>query len=110
MRRGAIFTVSARGPYTGKPRPVVIVQDDQRFYAAGSVTVCPLATNPLDAPLTRVPIVPSVVNGLDQPSKLMVDKVMTLPRGGLRECLGGLPDDDLVRLKRAVIVFPGLVD
>lgn len=107
MRRGEVFTVAARGPYTGKPRPVVIVQDD-RFDATGSVTVCPLTMNPVEAPLTRIPIVPSAVNGLDQPSKLMVDKVTTMPRGSLRERLGRLPADDLVRLNQALIVFLGL--
>lgn len=107
MRRGEVFTVAARGPYTGKPRPVVIVQDG-RFDATGSVTVCPLTTNPVKAPLTRIPIVPSAVNGLDQPSKLMVDKVTTMPRGSLRERLGRLPADDLVRLNQALIVFLGL--
>ena len=43
MRRGDVYTAAARGTYTGKPRPVVIVQDD-RFDATGSVTVCPLTT------------------------------------------------------------------
>ena len=107
MRRGEVFTASTRGPYTGKPRPVVIVQDD-RFDATGSVTVCPLTTNPVDAPLARIPIAPSAMNGLDQPSSLMVDKVMTMPRASLRARLGRLPDDDLVRLNRALIVVLGL--
>ncbi|MFZ0381952.1 MAG: type II toxin-antitoxin system PemK/MazF family toxin, partial [Solirubrobacteraceae bacterium] len=58
MSRGEIYTAAARGGYTGKPRPVVIVQDD-RFDATSSVTVCPLTTNPVDAPLVRIPIEPS---------------------------------------------------
>ncbi|MGL5929638.1 MAG: type II toxin-antitoxin system PemK/MazF family toxin, partial [Dermatophilaceae bacterium] len=44
MRRGDIRIAAARGAYTGKPRPVVIVQDD-RFDATSSVTVCPLTTS-----------------------------------------------------------------
>jgi mRNA interferase MazF len=32
MKRGEVWTVSAGGPYTGKPRPSVIVQED-RFQA-----------------------------------------------------------------------------
>ena len=72
MSRGDIFTAATRGAYTGKPRPVVIIQDD-RFDATASVTVCPLSSNPVEAPLTRIPIEPSELNGLEQPSKLMVD-------------------------------------
>jgi mRNA interferase MazF len=107
VRRGDIYIRAARGAYTGKPRPVVVVQDD-RFDATASVTVCPLTTNPVEAPLTRIPITPSPVNGLDQPSRLMVDKITTVPRRSLRDALGHLHEDDLVRLDRALIVFLGL--
>lgn len=109
MKRGDVYTAAARGPYTGKPRPVVIVQDD-RFDATGSVTVCPLTTNPVEAPLTRILIEPSPLHGLDRPSRLMVDKVMIMPRINLNEHLGRLSDADLVRLNRALIVFLGLAD
>ena len=109
MNRGEIYTAATRGAYTGKPRPVVIIQDG-RFDATASVTVCPLTTNPVEAPLTRIAIEPSELKGLDQGSKLMVDKITTMPRDGLRERLGRLPEDDLVRLNRALIVFLGLAD
>lgn len=109
MSRGDIFTAATRGSYSGKPRPVVIVQDD-RFDATASVTVCPLTTNPVEAPLTRIRIEPSELNGLAQPSKLMVDKITTMPRESLHDRLGRLPEDDLVRLNRALVVFLGLAD
>jgi mRNA interferase MazF len=107
VRRGEIYTAAARGPYTGKPRPVVILQDD-RFDATASVTVCPFTTNPVEAPLLRLPIDPTGDNGLEQPSQLMVDKVTTVPRSGLRECLGRLRDEDLLAVNRSLIVFLGL--
>jgi mRNA interferase MazF len=107
VTRGEIYTAAARGAYTGKPRPVVIVQDD-RFDATGSVTVCPFTTNPVDAPLLRLPIEPSEGNGLDQPSRLMVDKVTTVPRSSLGERLGRLRDDELLQLNRSLLVFMGL--
>lgn len=109
MRRGDIYTAAARGVYSGKPRPVVIVQDD-RFDATASITVCPLTTNPIDAPLFRVPIEPSEPNGLGERSFLMVDKVTTMPRGNLREHLGRLGDNNVVQLNRALIVFFGLAE
>ncbi len=109
MRRGEIYTAAARGAYTGKPRPVVIVQDD-RFDATASVTVCPLTTNPVAAPLTRIPLEPTASTGIEQPSLIMVDKITTMPRANLRDHVGRLPDADLVRLDRALVVFLGLAE
>jgi mRNA interferase MazF len=88
---------------------VVIVQDD-RFESTASVTVCPFTTNPVEAPLARTPIEPSALNGLDRPSRVMVDKVITIPRVSLQYHLGHLRDEDLVQLNRSLIVFLGLAD
>jgi len=107
VKRGDICIAAAKGAYTGKPRPVVVVQDD-RFDATASVTVCPFTSNPVDAPLTRIVIEPSSLNGLDKSSRIMVDKVTTMPRENVREQLGRLADADVVRLNRALIVFLGL--
>lgn len=107
MKRGDVYIAAARGAYTGKPRPVVIVQED-RFDATASVTVCPVTTSAVEAPLTRISIEPSTLNGLDQPSRLMVDKVTTVPRASLGERLGRLRDRDLMALNRGLIVFLGL--
>ena len=98
---------SSDGRTLTKPRPVVILQDD-RFDATASVTVCPFTTNPVEAPLVRLPIDPSADNGLQQPSQLMVDKVTTVPRSGLGERLGKLRDEELLALNRSLIVFLGL--
>lgn len=107
MTRGEIYTAVAMGAYTGKPRPVVIVQDD-RFDATASVTICPFTTNEVQAPLLRIPIEPSPNNGLDRPSSLMVDKLTTMPRSGLGERLGRLHDEELVQGNRSLMVFLGL--
>ena len=107
MRRGEIWSVAARGAYTGKPRPAVIVQDD-RFDATASVTICALTTDPTDAPLLRLQVQPDDLNGLDHPSSLMVDKLTTVPRTSLGQQIGRLRDDDVLRLNRAIIVFLGL--
>ena len=107
MRRGDIHVAAARGVYTGKPRPVVIVQDD-RFDATTSITVCPLTTDLVEAPLTRIAIGPTASTGVEQPSHIMIDKITTMPRATVRDHLGRLADADLVRLDRALVVFLGL--
>ena len=107
MRRGEIWTAAAGSGYSGKPRPVVIVQDD-RFDATGSVTVCAFTTDPTEAPLIRLPVEPDERNGLRVPCSLMVDKLTSVPRSKLRERVGRLADEDIVRLGRAIVVFLGL--
>jgi mRNA interferase MazF len=109
VRRGDIHIAAARGAYTAKPRPVVIVQDD-RFDATASVTVCPLTTNPVDAPLTRIAVEATPASGIEQRSMIMIDKITTMPRANLRGHVGRLPDADLLRLDRALIVFVGLAE
>ncbi|RLT35538.1 MAG: type II toxin-antitoxin system PemK/MazF family toxin [Chloroflexi bacterium] len=107
MRRGEVWTVAGGGDYTGKPRPVVILQDD-RFDATESVTICAFTTDPTDAPLFRVMIAAAERNGLDSASRLMVDKITTVRRSRLGALLGQLDDGELARLNQAVLVFLGL--
>lgn len=109
MRRGEIWIAAARGAYTGKPRPVVIVQDD-RFDSTASVTVCPLTTHKVEAPLIRLDVEPTATTGVERPSQIMIDKVTTMSRANVDARLGRLVDDDLVRLDRALVVFLGLAD
>jgi mRNA interferase MazF len=106
MRRGEIWTVAGGGDYTGKPRPAVILQDD-RFDATDSITLCVLTTDPSEAPLFRVLVEPTPFNGLDAPSRIMVDKITTVRKSRLGSRLGSLDDEDVVRLNRAVLVFLG---
>ncbi len=107
MTRGEIWTAAAGSGYAGKPRPVVIIQDDL-FDATASVTVCAFTTDDTDAPLLRIPVDADEVTGIRQPSRLMVDKITTVPRSKLGEKIGRLSDDDLARLARSIVVFLGL--
>ncbi len=107
MRRGEIWTVSGGASYTGKPRPAVILQDNS-FDATASVTLCAFTSDPTDAPLFRLVIEPTETNGLRAASRLMIDKVSTVPKDKLGEKIGRLDDADIVRLNQAVLVFLGL--
>lgn len=107
MRRGEIWTVSGGAVYAGKPRPAVIVQDEE-FDATQSVTICAFTTNPVEAPLFRLRIEPDERNGLRSVSSLMVDKITTVPKDRLGSRIGILGDADLVRLNQAMLVFLGL--
>ena len=107
MKRGEVWSVAGGADYAGKPRPVVILQDD-RFAGTLSITFCPLTTNPTSAPLFRLPIIPNERNGLTNPCSLMIDKITTAAKTKIGKKIGHLGDEDMVRMNRAVLVFLGL--
>ena len=107
MKRGELWVASGGGDYTGKPRPVVIVQDD-RFEQSSSVTVCALTSDPTDAPLFRVALSPNTENGLDEACRVMVDKVTTVRRERLSRRIGSLSTADMRQIDRAILVFLGI--
>lgn len=107
ISRGDVWTAAGGADYAGKPRPVVVLQDD-RFEHTVSITICPLTTNPTDVPLLGPSVSPTDGNGLKSPCRLMVDKITTIPRARLGIRIGRLDDQDIADLNRAVLVFLGL--
>jgi mRNA interferase MazF len=107
VQRGEVWIVAGGKDYVGKPRPVVVVQDDA-FAATESVTICAFTTDPTVAPLFRLPVEPSERNGLRARCQLMVDKITTVRRAKMGRRIGRLDDEDLLRLNRAALVFLGL--
>jgi len=107
MRRGDIWTVSGDKGYASKPRPVTILQDN-RFDATDSVTVCAFTTDETEAPLFRLVVEPDEQNGLRATCRLMVDKIITVPKSKVGARVGRLKEEDIVRLNQAVLVFLGL--
>jgi mRNA interferase MazF len=107
VKRGEIWTAAGGKDYAGKPRPVVIIQDN-RFDLTDSVTVCAFTTDPTNAPLFRLLVKPSQTNGLRADCRLMVDKLTTVPKAKIGAYVGRLADQDIVRLNRALLVFLGI--
>ena len=107
MRRGDIWTVAGGKNYAGKPRPVVIVQDDS-FDATDSITICAFTSDETEAPLFRLLVDPNERNGLLIASRLMVDKITTVPKSKIGGQIGRLDDEDILRLNQAILVFLGL--
>ena len=107
MRRGDIWTVAGGKDYAGKPRPVVIVQDDS-FDATDSITICAFTTDETDAPLFRLLVEPNQRNGLRAACRLMADKMTAVPKTKVGARIGRLDDEDILRLNRALLVFLGL--
>ena len=107
MRRGDIWAVAGGKDYAGRPRPVVIVQDDS-FDATDSIAICAFTTDETDAPLFRLPVAPNERNGLRAACRLMMDKISTVPKTKVGARVGRLDDEDILRLNQAALVFLGL--
>jgi mRNA interferase MazF len=106
VRRGELWTV-AGGVYAFKPRPALIVQDDL-FEGTASVTVAPLTTTLVDAPLLRVRVAADDLTGLQHDSQVMIDKVTTVRRENVGTRVGRLLPESLVEVERALMAFLGL--
>ena len=72
------MTIAMQGDF-GKPRPALVIQADA-FDALATVTVLPVTSTLVDAPLMRITIEPDARNGLSKPSQVMADKVVTIRR------------------------------
>ena len=107
MLRGEVWSAAGGAGYAGKPRPVVIVQDDS-FSGTASISICGLTTTDIGEAEFRTPIEPDADNGLRRRSWAMADKITTMPRERLGKQLGRLSATDTARLSRAIFVFLGL--
>ena len=107
MKRGEVWTVAAGPDFAGKPRPAVVVQDEQ-FDSTMSVTVCLLTSTLRNADMLRVPVEPTDSNGLAQVSQVMVDKITTVPLAKVGEHLGELSMEDMAAIDRVLLVFLAL--
>jgi mRNA interferase MazF len=103
MTRGDIVTVALPGDY-GKPRPALVIQAD--LFETTSVTLLPITSHLVEAPLLRIDIGPEA--GLEQASQVQIDKAQTPPRRRVGRVIGHADDATLRAVNRALVVFLGL--
>jgi len=108
MMRGDLVTVAVQGDF-GKPRPALVIQANH-FSEHSSVTVLPITSRLVEAPLLRVTVQPSAENGLQKPSQVMVDKTMTVKRDKVGSAFGRIDADALVQVERCLAVFLGIAE
>ena len=106
MRRGDLVTIALQGAF-GKPRPALVIQSDL-FAEHPWITVLPITGELRNAPLFRVPIEPSLANGLQQSSEVMVDKAQSVPRGKIGATFGRASENDMLTISRSLAVFLGV--
>ena len=107
-RRGDFVTVAFQGDF-GKPRPALVIQASQ-FGDHATVTVLPITSILIDAPLIRVQIEPDAINGLQKVSQIMVDKATTVKNAKLGPVIGAAGSTILLETSRCLAVFPGIAN
>jgi mRNA interferase MazF len=106
MMRGDLVTIAMQGDF-GKPRPALIIQSNQ-FDELATVTVLLISSTLVKAPLFRVSVRPCLENGLQKPSQIMLDKVMTVKRDKLGPTFGRMDSDSMIEVERSLAVFLGI--
>ena len=109
MKRGDIVVAAAKGAFSGKPRPAVVIQTDLLNPNHPTLILAPITSELRDLPGFRISVQPDSENGLREPSEIMVDKPLTVPRDRVQQRIGRLDADTLGRLNRALIAVMGLV-
>jgi len=107
MRRGDLVTITLQGDF-GKPRPALVVQSDLFNADHATVSVLPITSAIIGAPVFRITLEPSVANGLRKVSQIMVDKIISMKREKIGAAFGRLDDETLLRVNRAMAVWLGV--
>ena len=102
LLRSQVVTVASPGVYSGKPRPAVVVQANRWLQGHPSVTLCPLTSTLIEAPLVRLTVQPTPGNGLRKPSQLMTDKLFTVTMAANGEVIGVLEPAAMAELDLAL--------
>lgn len=106
MKRGDLVTIAMQGDF-GKPRPALVIQADL-FCDHSSVTVLPVTSTLVSAPLLRITITPSQENGLQKPSQVMIDKTLTVKRDKVGIAIGHINANSMIEVERCLAVFLGI--
>jgi len=107
MKRGQLITIAMQGDF-GKPRPALVIQSSIFNETHATVTVLPLSSALIDAPLFRLDILPNKQNGLTKPCQIQVDKIMSIRSEKIGQTIGELDNTSLLRVNRALAVWLGL--
>ena len=93
-----IWTVLADG-YARKPRPVVVVQNDE-IEVFDSTVVCLMISFTSDDMTTRVKVPPTTQNGLIKISWVMTEKILAVHTSALGQRIGILEDDVMRQVEK----------
>ena len=107
--RGDIVTIADRDvEFAGKPRPALVLQSPH--FVTMTLTVCPITSVAVDAPLLRIALPASEASGLVVPSWAQIDKISTISRRRIGRRIGHLDNVKMFEVSQALPVFLGIAD
>lgn len=106
MKRGEIWSGIGDG-YAGKPRPMLIIQSEEKLISESIVVVLVTSKDAKKPNDLRVRIEPSKINGLEQISFAMVDKITPIPIQKMDYKIGVLEDDIFHVVENAILEILG---
>ena len=94
--------------FAGKPRPALVLQS--QHFVTMTLTVCPITSVAVDAPLLRIALPATEASGLVMPSWAQIDKIITISRRRTGGRIGHLDNMKLFEISQALLVFLGISD
>ena len=85
-----IVTCALAGDY-GKPRPCLIVQQNEFNQDHASLSICPITSHVGKEIVFRPMLIPDKENGLEKLSQIMVDKITTIKKDKIGQVVGRIP-------------------
>jgi mRNA interferase MazF len=107
VKRGDVVIAVFSGGY-GKPRPALVVQTDLANPTHSSIVLCPISSHVENAPLFRLEVTPSPENSLEKSCQVMVDKITTVRKDKVRQVIGRMDEDTMIRVNRSLALWLGL--
>jgi mRNA interferase MazF len=92
----------------GRPRPGIVVQDDNFNKGLSTIFVCPVSSDLQEGLSLRPVIEVAPGNGLRLRSQIMTDKLVALRRDRIRRVIGRIDPETSEQLDRALLVVLGL--
>jgi len=107
MERGDIIVCALSGDY-GKPRPAVVIQSDLFNPTHNSITICPITSHLIEAPLFRLSLKPNKLTGLTLYSQIMIDKIATIKFEKVTKKIGELSSEEIEELNSTLKLWLNL--
>lgn len=102
IERGATYIASEKGVLTSKPRPVLVLQNQRVNSFYPTITACLISATLTGRHEVRVPVSPSLLNGLKQFSEVQADRLFSFQRDSFDRHLGRLNERDMERVESAI--------
>ncbi len=107
FKRGTVVTVAAGGGIGYKPRPAIVVQHDD-YANSDTLIVVPLTGEVRSELVTRPVFQPDGSNGLQEPSRLMTNRIAGTPLANVGKIIGVMSKEDMARIDAALSLVLGL--